>query len=295
MSIPLKKEKMSLQEKCSVTSGNFELPEVQSEVFRAALMALNTHRVPYVIEGAFAIYYYCGMWRNTKDLDIFVEEKNVGQALAALNQFGFETSIEEPRWLSKAVRNECFVDIIHGSGNRLAKIDSLWISRGRKARILGLPALIASPEDTISFKAFIQERHRYDGADILHIIEGLGGKLEWEYLIERFGDHWPLLLAIVTNFFYVYPSHRDYVPRWVYEALINKLQTSLYDNQPLLPVCQGTLISTFSYVADLERGYQDAREVYGSDFGASRMKRETNAPPEVVLLSLSAHQCFLIK
>lgn len=255
--------KLTQQELSSVTSGNFELPREQAETFRLALEALNKDRVPYVVEGAFAIYFYCGIWRHTKDLDLFVEEANVPQTLASLSRAGFNTFTKEPIWLSKAIRNGCCVDIIHGSGNRVAKIDHIWIERGRPAVILGQPALIASPEDTISFKAYIQERHRYDGADIVHIIAGQQGRLDWEYLLSRMGEHWPLLFTQLINFFFVYPSHRDYVPRWVYEQLIERLKNALNNPAEISPVCQGTLISTFSYIADLERGYQDARELFG--------------------------------
>jgi len=256
---------MTKLEQSSVTTEKFELPDNQAETFRKALAALNSHHVPYVIEGAFAIYFYCGIWRHTKDLDIFVEEKDVARALAALDSAGFATRTEDPAWLSKAIYNECCVDIIHGSGNRVAKIDNCWIERGRPANVLGQRVLIASPEDTISFKAFIQERHRYDGADIVHIIEGVQGQMEWEYLIERMGEHWPLLLNHLINFFFIYPSHRDYVPRWVFDRLIARFQESLDESAASNPICQGTLISTFSYVADLERGYQDARDLYEQD------------------------------
>jgi hypothetical protein len=259
------KDKLSAAELSSVTSGQFYLPDIQAETFRRALAALNSEHVPYVVEGAFAIYFYCGIWRNTKDLDLFIEEVNVPRALAALARAGFETYIENPVWLSKAISNGCFVDIIHGSGNRVAKIDRLWIERGRPALILGQKVLIASPEDTISFKAFIQERHRYDGADVVHIIVGQQGKLDWEHLLMRMGEYWPLLLTHLTNFFFVYPSHRDYVPRWVYDTLIERLRSALDNPSILLPICQGTLISTFSYVADIERGYEDARKLFGID------------------------------
>jgi hypothetical protein len=259
------KEKMSVAELSSLTTGEFRLPDIQAETFRRALAALNSDHVPYVVEGAFAIYYYCGIWRNTKDLDLFVEEANVPRALAALSRAGFETHVENPIWLSKATRNNCFVDIIHGSGNRVAKIDNLWIERGRPAVILGQKVLIASPEDTISFKSYIQERHRYDGADIVHIIVGQQGRLDWDHLLFRMGEHWPLLFTHLINFFFVYPSHRDYVPRRVYDLLIERLKESLDNPSSVSQVCQGTLISTFSYIADLERGYQDARKLFEAE------------------------------
>ncbi|MEW6732713.1 MAG: nucleotidyltransferase [Acidobacteriota bacterium] len=265
MKIALKREKMSQEELRSVTTSSFALTKAQAETFRLALLTLNREHVPFVIEGAFAIYYYCGIWRHTKDLDVFVEEENVARALTALREAGFQTHIEEPIWLAKAIYQGCCIDIIHGSGNRVAKIDRLWITRGRSAVILGVPVLIASPEDTISFKAYIQERHRYDGADIVHIIAGQKGELDWQYLLARMREHWPLLFTQLISFFFVYPSHRDYVPRWVYDLLIDRLRATLDDPTNVMPVCQGTLISTFSYIADIERGYQDARDLFLND------------------------------
>src|ERR1043165_6818597 len=137
MNKELNKDKMSAAELSSVTSGEFCLPEIQAETVRRALASLNSEHVPYVVEGAFAIYFYCGIWRSTKDLDLFVEEINVPRALGALSRAGFDTYTENPVWLSKAVLNGCCVDIIHGSGNLVAKIDRLWIDRGQPAVILG--------------------------------------------------------------------------------------------------------------------------------------------------------------
>src|SRR5262249_14472202 len=148
-SMTLKKEKMSGPELSSATSDEFDLPEYQAETYRLALSALNSEHVPFVVEGAFAIYFYCGIWRATKDLDIFAEEAVVPHALDVLERAGFETKIVEPIWLSKAFYNGCCVDIIHGSGNRVAKIDRLWVERAHPATILGQHVLVASPEDTI--------------------------------------------------------------------------------------------------------------------------------------------------
>ena len=63
---------ISRQEKRSVTHGEFWIPEQARELYKRALRALNAAGVPYVVAGAYAIYEHTGIYRETKDLDLFV-------------------------------------------------------------------------------------------------------------------------------------------------------------------------------------------------------------------------------
>jgi hypothetical protein len=38
-------------------------------------------------------------------------------------------------------------------------------------------------------KAFIMERERFDGADVMHLIHENANRLDWNRLLERFGQH----------------------------------------------------------------------------------------------------------
>ena len=239
----------------------FEVPKEHGRLYRRALEALNASGIPYVVSGAFAMYAYTGLWRNTKDLDVFVERESVGKVLLALEKEGFDVELTDAKWLGKAKKGEVLIDIIFAAGNMVAAVDREWMDRARPAHVLGVPTQLASPEDLISFKAFICERHRFDGADIAHMIQGLEGRLDWDHLIERMGEHWELLLWHLVFFRYVYPCHADFVPRRVMEKLLGRYE-KLVATPSALPRgdgFRGTLVSQFSFAKDVKEGYRDLR------------------------------------
>ena len=106
-------------------------------------------------------------------------------------------------------------------------------------------------------KAFVQERERFDGADVMHLISQFGPSLDWTRLLERFGPHWRVLLGHLVMFGFVYPSQRDRIPTWVTEELTKRM---LVEPPSESRICNGTLLSREQYLIDVERsGCDDAR------------------------------------
>jgi hypothetical protein len=112
-------------------------------------------------------------------------------------------------------------------------------------------------------KAFVQERERFDGADVVHLLEGLGATLDWARLLRRFADHWPVLLSHIVLFRFVYPRRREQVPQWVVDELVARFRAERQEDGN--HVCRGTLLSREQYLSDVSGGgYTDARVVpYG--------------------------------
>src|SRR5262249_8831773 len=157
----------------------------------------------------------------TKDLDLFFEPSAVVPAARALRKAGFVTQLEDPHWLAKATAGDYFVDLIYGMGNGVALIDDGWIRYSRESILAACSVRIAPAEELIWHRLFINERHRHDMSDIVHLILCLGHTLDWERLVSRVGPHWPLLLAQILMFSYVYPGYRTNVPAWVTERLLS--------------------------------------------------------------------------
>ena len=67
---------------------------------------------------------------------------------------------------------------------------------------------------------------------------------------------------ILILFRYVYPSNRDYVPKWVMNELTARLGTSLNTQWRDRKICRGPLLDiTNTYDIDIRvRGYEDARQ-----------------------------------
>ncbi|HVF01950.1 MAG TPA: hypothetical protein VNA27_11555 [Rubrobacteraceae bacterium] len=68
----------------------------QAEVYGEAIDALNRAGIRYMLGGALALHAYTGIWRDTKDLDIFVPGGVVEQVLEK-----FKTAL---RWPSMGMR-----------------------------------------------------------------------------------------------------------------------------------------------------------------------------------------------
>src|SRR3990172_2420986 len=113
-----------------------DLPPREREIFNSALSCLNAAGIPFVVAGAFCVHFYTGIWRFTKDMDVFALPESVPQALDALAAAGFKTWIEAEHWLGKATKEDCLVDVIFGSGNWLSPVDAVWLARSRPALLL---------------------------------------------------------------------------------------------------------------------------------------------------------------
>jgi hypothetical protein len=251
---------LSTEERKSLTHGEFWIPEEERVVYRRALDALNKAGVPYVVSGLYALYEYTGIYRQTKDLDLFVEPKHVVAAARACRDAGFRTHLEQAHWLAKAMWGDKQVDLIFGTGNGLSLIDQIWFDNSRAGILAGTQVRVAPPEELLWHRLYVSERHRSDMSDILHLILCRGDELDWKHLLERVGPDWRLLLAQVHLYDYVYPGHRARVPHWVRRQLYDAAEAAISETGDP-DVCQGTLISRFSYNIDVnEWGFHDPRK-----------------------------------
>jgi hypothetical protein len=252
--------RLTPEERKSVTHGDFWIPDSERESYRRALEAVNSTGVPYVVAGAYAIYEHTGIYRKTKDLDLFFQPESVVSAAAALRAAGFVTRLEDSHWLAKATKGDHFVDLIYGMGNGVARIDEGWMRYSRSGILAAAPVRIAPAEELIWHRLFISERHRHDMSDIVHLILCLGDTLDWRRLVERVGPHWPLLLAQVLMFHYVYPGYRSNVPEWVLQELLERAAKAPPASDGRLDFTRGPLISRFSFEIDVkEWGFVDPR------------------------------------
>lgn len=252
--------RLSPEERKSLTHGDFWIPEEEREVYRRALQALNAVSVPYVVAGAYAIYEHTGIYRQTKDLDLFVEPTAVVPAARALHEAGFVMRLDDLHWLAKGFVGDKFVDLIYGMGNGVSFIDEQWVTHSRAGVLAAEPVRIAPAEELIWHRLFINERHRHDMSDVVHLILCSGDVLDWERLLARVGPHWPLLLAQLQIFSFVYPGYRSNVPAWVMEQLIEQARADIARDEEDADVTRGTLISRFSFAIDVrEWGFSDPR------------------------------------
>src|SRR5262249_35122764 len=135
-----------------------------------------------------------------------------------------------------------------------------WFTHAVAGAVFGVPMQLCPAEEMLWSKAYIMERERYDGGDIVHLLRACGASLDWPRLLQRFGPHWRVLLCYLFLFGFIYPAEQPRLPAWVLQELLQRLQDELHASPTLEHVCQGTLLSRAQYRVDIaEWGYHDAR------------------------------------
>lgn len=246
-----------------------EFPPEQRRLFIEVLELMNRHEIPYVVSGAFALQRHTGIWRNTKDLDLFLPADAVPQALQRLASAGFVTEICDPIWLAKARRGGYFVDFITGMSNAVITVDQSWIERASPAFVLGVRSRVLGPEELIASKLFVTRRERFDGADIVHIIHSSKGRLDWQRILAIVKEHWMIVLWAIVLYQYTYPAFSDYVPREIWAELLGRLKQDL-ESPSKAATFRGSLLDENMFAIDVyEWGFSNLVE----DYRAEREKR----------------------
>lgn len=258
-----------------------ETPDPDTTAFyRQVLDALNAAGLPFLVGGAYALNRYTGINRHTRDLDIFIRRTDYERISAALLEVGYRTDLVFPHWLAKAHSNGSYIDLIFSSGNGIAEVDDAWFEHALDSEVLGVPVRICPVEEIIWSKAFVMERERYDGADIVHLLQACGELLDWPRLFRRFDPHWRVLLAHLVLFGFVYPAQRNVVPAAVMDALLDRLRHETHAAPPQHDICLGTLLSREQYLNDIEQqGWQDGRVTPLGNMSAEDVQTWTQAIP----------------
>ncbi len=233
--------------------------------YRRVMEALNEARLPFLVGGGFALGQYTAVQRDTKDFDIFVRREEYDAIMKVLKQAGFDTELTFPHWLGKASCPHGYVDVIFNSGNGVAYVDDGWFKHATAGQVFGVDVLLCPVEETIWSKAFIMERERYDGADIMHLILAHAEQLDWARILVRFAPHWRVLFSHLCLFGFIYPSERNRIPEWVMTVLMDRLAREMRTAPPTEKTCQGTLLSREQYLPDVQRwGLTDVRHTNAS-------------------------------
>lgn len=247
------------------------------EFYIQAIQILNGFKISYLVGGAYAFRFYTGIFRNTKDLDIFMKKKDCAKMFRIFEEKGYRTKMEFSYWLAKIFsEHEDLIDVIFSSGNGICPVDDDWFKYARPGELYGEPVFFVPPEEMIWQKAFIMERLRYDGADVAHLIHSQD--LDWPRLGLRFGKFWRVLLSHLILFGFIFPQDRFKIPRQVMKDFMNKLEEK-WDHSPSENgLCQGTFLSLLEYLPDLrDKHFQDGRLFPNGKMTAQEIRELTSA------------------
>ena len=262
----------------AATSDYDEQHREARQFYRDVLVTLRDGDVPYLVGGAYAFARFTGIKRPTKDFDIFMRPADLERGLAVLAAAGFTTDVTYPHWLAKAGRGLPLRRHHLQLGQRRRPGGRRMVRTCRAGRDLR-PAGHALPaEEMIWSKAFVMERERYDGADVIHLLHARGRHLDWDRLMRRFDEYWRVLFMNLVLYGFVYPGDPTPAPEWVMTELRRRLDAELAQPPSREKLCRGTVISREQYLVDtLDRGYRDGREAPNGNMTAQEIRDWTAA------------------
>jgi hypothetical protein len=235
------------------------MPPPEAQAFYAeSLGLLKESGVPFLLSGTYAVSAYTGIVRPTKDLDVFCKPGDYPRILAFFQARGYRTDVEDERWIAKVWKDDKhFFDVIFAMSNGTLSVSDDWFGEDR-ITVYGHEVRITPPTALILSKVFIQDRYRYDGADVAHVILKQSDAIDWKRLLDGMELYWEVLLAHLLNFRFAYPTERENVPAWLMEELTGRLQAQVGLPPPRVKVCRGRLFSARDYIADItEWGFAD--------------------------------------
>jgi nucleotidyltransferase DUF2204 len=258
-----------MDQQTSRPNGSLIQPSPEAETFYCEVLTRMVESgIPFVVSGTYALSEYTGIDRPTKDVDVFTTAGDALKLLAIFREAGFDTVVVDERWLARVTRGQMFVDIIYNMPTSSSHVTDDWFRGAPEAELFGTKVRLVPPTQFIWSKIFVQDHHRFDGADVAHMILKCHGKVDWRQLLSHMELYWEVLLIAVLNFRFVYPSEREVIPRWLFDELLDRLHKQADVVPPDKKVCRGRIFSPRDYAVDVEKwGFSEAvgnlEEQYG--------------------------------
>lgn len=199
------------------------IPDEQWETYRKIIRLAKDRRLHFSLGGAFAMAAYTSRWRNSKDMDIYVQPADRDAMVEVLTAAGLDDFYErlpyDRGWIYRGCRGDVIVDVIWAMANRRAHVDSTWIEEGPLVKVRQEWVRVVPPEEMIWAKLYVLQRDRCDWTDDLNFLHAVGPTLNWNHLFDRLGDDAPLLGGLLMIFAWLSPRRARELPPWLWERL----------------------------------------------------------------------------
>ena len=247
-----------MDEQTTLEASLYEPPRKRELFYTEVIEELAGSDIPFLLSGTYALTFYTGLVRPTKDVDLFATAGDCLKILSYAKARGFDVEIVDDRWLARITRGEIFVDVIFNMPTASTHVTEDWFDNAPRAKLFGSELLLVPPTEFVWSKMFVQDRYRYDGADVAHMILKRHGEIDWRRLLNHMELHWEVLLMHLLNFRYIYPSERSAVPQWLLDELLDRISVQNSIPPPGMKVCRGRIFSPRDYQVDIaEWGFSE--------------------------------------
>ena len=169
-----------MDQQTSRPNGSLIRPPPAAEAFYSEVLQLMAKsEIPFLLSGTYALASYTGIDRPTKDVDVFAKAGDALKLLHYFKEHGFDVEIVDDRWLARVTRGELFVDIIYNMPTVTTHVTDEWFENAPEAEWFGAKVRLVPPTQFIWSKIFVQDHHRYDGADVAHMMLKCHDAIDW--------------------------------------------------------------------------------------------------------------------
>lgn len=199
------------------------ISQEQWSFYQRVIAECNAAGLRFAIGGGLAIGVYTGLWRETKDIDLYVLPSDREKLKGILAKLGLEDYYEQlpydREWIYRSVKDKVIVDVIWAMANHKTEVDERWIEGGPEVTIWGETFRVVPPEEMIWAKLYVMQRDRCDWPDVLNMFYAQRENLDWRHLLERLGPDSALLHGALIIFRWLAPHRAQEIPAWLWRDL----------------------------------------------------------------------------
>ena len=163
-------------------------PPPEAEAFYSEVLQLMAKsEIPFLVSGTYALASYTGIDRPTKDVDVFAKAGDALKLLSYFRDHGFSVETVDERWLDRITRGKLFVDVITNMPTVTTHVTDDWFVNAPEAELFGATVKLVPPTQFIWSKIFVQDHHRFDMADVAHMILKCHDRIDWMMLLSSHG------------------------------------------------------------------------------------------------------------
>lgn len=194
----------------------------QWQLYKSVIEAALHRNVRFAVGGGLAAMTYAGQWRNSKDLDLYLQKRDLDQMKRILVDLAFRDYYEklayDREWIYRAYSDDIIIDLIFAMANQRTQVDDQWFD-GPEVEADGVRFRLIAPEEALWSKLYVLQRDRSDWPDTLNLLYGVGPEMDFRRILRKLSSDAPLLAGLLRVFGWLCPSRARELPEWLWDEL----------------------------------------------------------------------------
>lgn len=199
-----------------------QFAQEQWAVYKRVIAEAGKRGIPFAVGGGLSAMTYAGMWRNTKDIDLYVVPEDRERMIALVGDLGLRDYYEQHgydrNWIYRSYTGDTIVDIMWAMANQRAQVTPAWLT-GPEVEVDGECFRLLAPEKSLWTKLYVLQHDRTDWPDAFNLLHGVGPELDWRGVLQDLGEDRPLLAGLVSVFAWLCPEVASEFPGWLWSEL----------------------------------------------------------------------------